>query len=84
MSPFQFVFFPVFWEGDPDLWLEAYWEPPTIAKISPRKMALGIRNVKQNGSNPLVLFSKWAQTKSGWDPSALINGVSGDRAGAGE
>lgn len=34
---------------DPDLWLQAHWEPPTITKISVCKAALGITNVKQNG-----------------------------------
>lgn len=35
-------------------WLEAHWEPPTIAKLSPCKTALGVTNVQQNG---LILFS---------------------------
>lgn len=34
-------------------WLEAHWEPPTIAKISPCKTELGGINVQQNG---LILF----------------------------
>ena len=41
----------------------AHWEPPTITKISPCKMVLGITNVKQNGlirSSPF----KCAQTKA--------------------
>lgn len=57
-------------------WLEAHWEPPTIAKISPCKTALGGTNCTAKQPNP---FSD----NSGWSSLVPINSVNGDSAPAG-